>query len=100
MSIKFFELVSGAVNEAKEAIAELAQTKLKNENKKKQLDEKIVLFFETGMDKIGLNWIAKMAVKKLILPHVPDFTQLVFDLLKEKIDGVTVTVAENKTGDK
>jgi hypothetical protein len=94
MSIKFLEFVQNAVDEAKGDIAELAKTKLTDKNKKSKLDEKITEFITTGMDKVGLNWIAKLAVKKLILPHISDFTQIIYDLLKEKIDGVTSTTDE------
>lgn len=87
--MKFKEFVECFVNEAKAGIVELAETSLSNENKKLALDHKIIKFLEIALENLSLNFILKFALKKLLVPNVSIITQVIFDLLKEHIKGIT-----------
>ena len=73
----------------KTSIVELAQTELSNQNKKLVLDHKIGDFLEKTLNNLAINFILKIALKKLLLPNVSLITQIIYDLLKEKIKGIT-----------
>lgn len=87
--MKFKEFIESFVNEAKAGITELAETELSNENKKMALDHKIIKFLDIAFENLSLNFVLKLVLKKLLLPNVSLITQIIYDLLKEKIKGVT-----------
>lgn len=87
--MKFIDLINGFVAKTKSNIIDLAQTELSNENKKLVLDNKITIYLDTALNKLKINFILKSAVKKLILPNVSLITQIIFDLLKARIEGIT-----------
>lgn len=87
-------LVIFITRNAKAKIEELASKEYENQEKKRRLDayitDIIVTNFDYYMPKI---WWAKLCykftVEHFIMPHISDFTQLIYDLLKMKIEGVT-----------
>lgn len=83
----FLELLNGVVNTAKEKITELAKEEIENEEKKAKLDEVITAFVENMLTKVKLNFFVKLCIKKLVLPHIAEITQVIYDLLKAKITG-------------
>lgn len=83
----FLVFIKSFVNTAKEKIVELATTELNNQDKKKKLDEAIITFLELNVERY--NVFVRLAIKKLIIPNVDNVTQLIYDLLKAKIKGVT-----------
>ena len=87
--MKLRDFIENFVMVAKTNIIELAQTELSNENKKLVLDHKIISFIDSTLEKLTVNLILKFALKKLLLPNVSLITQIIFDLLKERIEGVT-----------
>lgn len=87
--MKLREFIINFVDETKTSITKLAETELSNENKKIALDHRIITFLDTAFENLTINFVLKMILKKLLLPNVSLITQLIFDLLKEKIKGVT-----------
>lgn len=87
MELKNFIL--NFVNTTKQNIIELAKTELNNNNKKMVLDQRIIEFLENTIAGVKLNFILKLALKKLLLPNVSIITQIIFDLLKARIEGIT-----------
>lgn len=87
MELKNFIL--NFVNTTKQNIIELAKTELNNNNKKMVLDQKIIDFLDNTIAGVRLNFILKLALKKLLLPNVSIITQIIFDLLKARIEGIT-----------
>lgn len=87
--MKLRNFIESFVATTKTNIIELAQTELTNENKKLVLDHKIIDFLDNTLEKLTVNFILKFALKKLLLPNVSLITQIIFDLLKERIKGVT-----------
>lgn len=85
----FLEFLNGFVNTAKEQITELANAELDNTEKKAKLDAVITAFAENTLAKAKLNIFVKLAITKIVIPHISDITQVVYDLLKVKITGVT-----------
>ena len=83
------EFIENFAETTKASIVELAQTELSNENKKLVLDHKIIDFLESALEKISINFILKIALRKLLLPNISLITQIIFDLLKERIKGIT-----------
>lgn len=77
------------VNTTKKNIIGLAQTELSNENKKLMLDQRIIEFLENTIAGIKINFILKLALKRMLLPNVSVITQIIFDLLKARIEGIT-----------
>lgn len=87
-------MVSWIVLNAKSKIKELATTELSNNDKKSKLDDYIKDVLEVNYDYYMPNGILakfcyKYVIKKMVLPHISDFTQIIYDLLKSKIVGVT-----------
>lgn len=87
MQLKNFIL--NFVNTTKQNIIELAKTELNNNNKKMVLDQRIIDFLDNTIAGVKLNFILKLALKKLLLPNVSIITQIIFDLLKARIEGIT-----------
>lgn len=87
--MQFKNFILNFVNTTKQNIIELAQTELNNNNKKLILDQRIIEFLENTITGIKINFILKLALKKLLLPNVSIITQIIFDLLKARIEGIT-----------
>lgn len=87
--MKTKDLINGFVTTTKANIIELAQTELSDSNKKMVLDHKITTYLENALNNLTINFILKIALKKLLLPNVSLITQTIYDLLKAKIEGVT-----------
>ena len=88
MSIK--EFIKGFGLTAKDYIEKYEQYKeLTGEQKKARVDDILTTYCETAIDNLGLNFILKFAFKKLIVPNIPNITQVIFDLIKTKIKGIT-----------
>ena len=85
----FLNFINGFTAVAQNEIAELASTKKNNENKKKQLDLTMFKYVQKVLTTQKLNIFVKLLIKKLIVPCLDDVTQLIYDLLKTKIKGVT-----------
>ena len=62
---------------------------LNGKQKKARVDDLIIHYVETTIDGIGLNFIFKFVLKKLLIDNIPNITQIVFDLIKTKVDGIT-----------
>ena len=62
---------------------------LTGEQKKARVDSLIYKYVDGVIDNIGLNFIFKFVIKKLLLENIPILTQLIFDLIKTKVDGIT-----------
>lgn len=92
----FLEFFNGFVETAKEQITELVNEEIENKEKKNKLDVVITEFAETTLAKAKLNIFVKLAIKKLVIPHIACITQTIYDLLKAKITGVT-DVADDET---
>lgn len=87
--MEFKNFILNFVNTTKQNIIELAKTELNNNNKKMVLDQRIIEFLENAIAGVKLNFILKLALKKLLLPNVSVITQIIFDLLKARIEGIT-----------
>ncbi len=91
MKIKFDEFLQNFANITKTLI-ERYETEYKNlngEGKKARLDDAITGYLTTAIDNIGLNFILKFALRKLLLENIPALTQIIFNLIRTKIDGIT-----------
>lgn len=88
--MKLKEFIQNLVEESKTCIAKYEQFKeLSGKQKKARVDEVITDYIELTIDNIGLNFITKFIVKKLLVDNVPVITQAIFDLIKSKVDGIT-----------
>ena len=87
--MKINELIDRFFAKTKKEIIELAQTELSNENKKLTLDHSLTDFLTKAIDGLTVNVFAKIILKKLFLPIVPELTQWIFNLLKAKVEGIT-----------
>lgn len=82
-----------AIN-AKTKIKELALTELNNNEKKAKLDSYMTDIIVHNADywmpkKPIVKFVLNYVINKFILPNISGFTQLIYDLLKTKIEGVT-----------
>lgn len=84
------EFIKNFATKTKGMIAWLEGYKeLSNEEKKQRLDYHLTEYVEMTIDNIGLNFILKFALKKLLLNNIPTITQAIFDLVKAKVEGIT-----------
>lgn len=70
-------------------IKDLAEKELANEDKKAQLDRAIKGFLISVLAGAKVGWLTKLLIERLIMPHISELTQAIYDLLKQKIKGVT-----------
>ncbi len=87
MELKQF--IENIVNVAKTKIITLAGTELANEEKKLKLDENILAYVQQYIDIVNVNFFVKFILKKVLIPLIPTLTQIIFDLIKTKIQGIT-----------
>ena len=88
MEVKVF--IKNVVANTKNYIEKFEEYKeLTGEQKKARLDDIIKEYIEATIDTIGLNFIFKFVIKKVLIDNLPIITQAIFDLLKAKVEGVT-----------
>lgn len=91
----FKKIVAEFIKFAKLNIADLAKTELDNKEKKAKLDKAIegwlIPLLATVKFSIPFvpDFIVKFVFDKFILNNIPVLTQAVYDLLKDKVKGVT-----------
>lgn len=85
----FLNFINGFTAVTQNEITELANKNISNEDKKKQLDVKMFEYVQKILATQKLNIFVKLLIKKLIVPCINDVTQLIYELLKAKIKGVT-----------
>lgn len=93
MKESFKNFVHEFVENAQAKIKELVKTELANEEKKAKLDEAMIAFVTMVLDKVKINGLVRLLIKKLVMPCIDDLTQVIYDLLKAKIDKVTIEPA-------
>lgn len=86
---KFKTLLTGFVNVTKDTIKDLAVTSLPNDAKKLQLDQYVTNWLSLKIENSKLNFFVKILIQKIIVPNISVITQVIFDLSKSKINGVT-----------
>lgn len=88
--MKIKEFIKNVVAQTKTCIEKYEQIKeLNGKQKKARVDEVITEYIEATIDKIGLNFIVKFIIKKLLIENIPTITQCIFDLIKAKVKGIT-----------
>lgn len=88
--MKIKEFIKNIVAESKHYIEKYEQYKdLTGEEKKARVDDILKSYIENTIDTIGLNFIVKLIIKKLLIENIPVITQCVFDLIKAKVEGIT-----------
>ena len=88
--MKFKEFIQTVVTETKHYIEKYEQIKeLNGKQKKARVDEVITEYVEATIDNLGLNFIARFIVKKILIENIPTITQCIFDLIKSKVEGIT-----------
>ena len=88
--MKFKEFIKTFVDKTKTKIADLETYKeLTGPKKKAQLDLTITNWVNAFLSKDKINFVFKLIIKTIILPHIPDITQAIFDLIKTKVEGIT-----------
>lgn len=71
-------------------IAELAAfNALTPEEKKARVDEFAIMLATQGIDKLPINPIVKMIIKGFMVKYMSAITQVIYDLIKAKVDGIT-----------
>ena len=91
MTIKFGEFLENFADVVRNLIEryETEYKDLDGQGKKLRLDDAITNYVTGIIDNIGLNFIFKLVLKKLLIGNIPVITQIIFDLIKTKVDGIT-----------
>lgn len=88
--MKVKEFIQNIVKESKHYIEKYEQYKeLSGVQKKARVDDILKTYIENTIDTIGLNFIVKLIIKKLLIENIPVITQCIFDLIKAKVEGIT-----------
>lgn len=77
------------VNYVKINIIDLANKELSDLEKKNKLDKAVEVYFLSLLASTKIGWFAKFVIKQVVVPNIPTITQAIYDLLKEKIKGIT-----------
>lgn len=84
--MNLIEALKRIVEVSTKGIKDLAKEELANNKKKELLDNTIREYIIKGEELIGCNFLVKLAIRKLVLPYIDEFTQLIYDLLKAKVE--------------
>jgi hypothetical protein len=88
--MKIKEFIQAIAKETKFYIEKYEQIKdLSGKQKKARVDDVIIDYIENTIDTIGLNFVAKFIIKKLLIENIPVITQCIFDLIASKVQGIT-----------
>lgn len=88
--MNFKDFIQTVAKETKFYIEKYEQIKdLNGKQKKARVDEVITDYVENTIDNIGLNFVAKFIIKKLLIENIPVITQCIFDLIASKVQGIT-----------
>lgn len=85
----FKNFVENFVTTAQIQICNLVNVELDNVVKKDILDRKVTEWTVTTLENLPLNILAKWVIKKYLIPNIPAITQIIFNLLKERITNLT-----------
>ena len=83
------EFIQGLTDTAKNKIIELITAELENTEKKAALDETVTEWAENMLEKLSLNVLVKWFIKKYIIGNISTITQMIYDLLKCKVSGLS-----------
>ena len=97
--MKFKEFIEQFKEKTQRVIGALEVTKtitgvyLKGEEKKARLDETMTKWtIEQVEANSKIKVIYKFIIKKFIIPQIPYITQMIFDLIKVRVEGITQEV--------
>jgi hypothetical protein len=85
----FKVIVAELIKFAKLNIADLATKELSNKEKKSALDRAIKGYLVPLLASANMGWVTKFILEKFVLDNIPVITQAIYDLIKDRIDGVT-----------
>lgn len=88
--MKIKEFIENFTNVSK-AIIERVETykDLSGEEKKERVDEVVANYVTGVIDNIQVNFIVRFIIKKVLIDNIPTITQIIFDLVKAKVEGIT-----------
>lgn len=85
----FKKIVAELIKFAKLNIADLAKKELANKDKKDQLDKAITGFLVPLLATAKMGFVTKFIFEKFVISNIPVITQAIYDLLKDRVEGVT-----------
>jgi len=91
MKVSFKDFLFNFADVVKNLI-EKYETQYKNlsgPERKERLDDAIANYAITVIDNLGFNFIFKFVLKKLLIENIPVVTQIIFNLIQAKIEGIT-----------
>lgn len=88
--MSFKEFIEGFCQTAETYIKKYEEIKgLSGEEKKARLDDVITVYVNTGIEKLPVNFVFKFVLKKVLVQNIPTITQMIFNLIKLKVEGIT-----------
>ena len=85
----FKMIVAELIRFAKLNIAELAKSQLNNAEKKNALDRAIKGYLIPLLATAKMGVVTKFILNKFVIDNIPVITQAIYDLIKDRIEGVT-----------
>lgn len=85
----FRTVVEHLIQYIKVNIQELAKKELENTTKKEKLDKAVTTYIVALLAGAKVNLITKWVIEHYIIKNIPVLTQAVYDLLKDKVKGIT-----------
>lgn len=85
----FKMVVAEVIRFAKLNIAELAKTELENAEKKSALDRAIKGYLVPLLATVRMGCFTKFIFERFVISNIPVITQAIYDLIKDRIEGVT-----------
>ena len=88
--MKFSEFIEDFGNKAKHLIEEFEKFKeLKGPQRKERVDALMLSWAIPAIDTIPINFVFKLALKTLLKICLPSLTQVIFNSLEARIEGIT-----------
>lgn len=85
----FKTFLENLITIAEDKIKELVNQELTGKQKKRQLDNTINNYLTYFIDDFGVNFVVKFVVKKWVIPQIPAITQIIYNLIQTRVNGVT-----------
>lgn len=83
------EVVKDVLNLARKEIIERVDKAISGEEKKVQVDYKVIKFIQDYVITNCTNKLVLWLVNTVVIKAIPTVTQLVYEFLKEKVNGLT-----------
>ena len=88
--MKLKNFIENVANVAEACIKKYQEYKeLSGEDKKQRVDDLVTEYCNNVISTLEINVITRFIIKKVLIANIPTITQIIFNLIKTRIEGIT-----------